>query len=102
MDIAELRAALETCRELREYDRKEIERLQSCLYAQEAVEPLYDEIKRLRAAIRWTREVHPGKNPESGGAIVHMTWEEFRAMRALAAGKVIPGTNIPDAGTPSY
>jgi hypothetical protein len=42
------------------------------------------EVERLRAAIAWTREVRPGKNAESGGAIVHMTWDQFNAMRALA------------------
>jgi hypothetical protein len=43
-----------------------------------------DEIERLRASIAWTWEVRPGKNSESGGAIVHMTWDQFRTMRALA------------------
>jgi hypothetical protein len=44
---------------------------------------LRTEVERLQAAIAWTREVHPGKNPESGGAIVHMTWDQFNTMRAL-------------------
>lgn len=42
------------------------------------------EIERLKAAIAWTREVRPGKNPESGGAIVYMTWDQFNMMRKLA------------------
>ncbi len=48
------------------------------------IEALKPEGEKLRASIRWTREVRPGKNPESGGAVVHMTWDEFNAMRALA------------------
>jgi hypothetical protein len=39
------------------------------------------EIKRLQEVIAWTGRVRPGRNPESGGAIVHMTWQEFNAMR---------------------
>jgi hypothetical protein len=38
----------------------EIERLQSCLYAQESVPALYAEIKRLRAALQ--RIADDGKN----------------------------------------
>jgi hypothetical protein len=42
---------------------------------------LHQENERLRAVMAWTGQVTPGKNLESGGAIVHMTWEEFNAMR---------------------
>ena len=31
--------------------------------------------------LKWVREVYPSTNPESGGAVVHMTWDEFNAMR---------------------
>jgi hypothetical protein len=34
-----------------------------------------------REVLAWTDEVYPATNPESDGAIVHMTWEQFNAMR---------------------
>lgn len=51
------------------------------------VAELQAEIERLLAAIAWTKEVRPAKNAESGGAIVHMTWDQFNTMRALARTK---------------
>jgi hypothetical protein len=67
----------------------EIERLTALCerYSQEGateIACLLIENERLRAAIAWTREVRPGKNSQSGGAIVHMTWDQFSTMRALA------------------
>jgi hypothetical protein len=44
------------------------------------------EIERLRAAIRWTQEVRPGKTP-SGGYIVRMTRDQFHTMRELSKGE---------------
>jgi len=58
-----------------------------CRPLEAELERLREQNEQLRAAIRWTLEVRPGKNPESGGAIVYMTWEEFRIMRALASGR---------------
>jgi hypothetical protein len=45
------------------------------------------ENERLRASIRWTQEVRPRRDPESGGATVHMTWDEFNTMRELSKGE---------------
>jgi len=42
-------------------------------------------IAELRDALKWVGEVYPSMNRESGGAVVHMTWEEWNAMR-LALG----------------
>ena len=46
-------------------------------------EALQAEAARLREALKWTGEVYPETRPESGGAVVHMTWEEFNRMREL-------------------
>lgn len=39
------------------------------------------DIVRLRTALSWVDEVYPGKNRESDGAIVHMTWEQWNGLR---------------------
>jgi hypothetical protein len=52
-----------------------------CLQAQ--IDRLWADIERLRAAIKWTRQVCPGKTPE-GNAVVEMTWVELNTMRSLA------------------
>jgi len=35
----------------------------------------------LRAALEWVDHIYPGKNRDSGGAIVHMTWDEWNSLR---------------------
>ena len=42
-------------------------------------------IAELRGVLKWVGEVYPSMNRESGGAVVHMTWEEWNTMR-LALG----------------
>jgi hypothetical protein len=42
-------------------------------------------IAELRGVLKWVGEVYPSMNRESDGAVVHMTWEEWNAMR-LALG----------------
>ena len=37
-------------------------------------------IEALEAALKWVNQVYPGKTPH-GGAIVHMTWEEWNKLR---------------------
>jgi len=38
-------------------------------------------IERLEAALSWVREVRPWRNAESGGAVVHMTWDQWNELR---------------------
>lgn len=42
-----------------------------------------------RGVLAWTGEVYPATNQESGGAIVHMTWEQFNAMRVAIGLKTV-------------
>jgi hypothetical protein len=47
-----------------------------------ALPRLLAELEELRASIAWAGQLNPSTNYESDGAIVHMTFEEFDAMRA--------------------
>jgi hypothetical protein len=55
---------------------------------------LQREADEMREALTWVGEVYPATNPESGGAIVHMTWEQFNAMRAQVGLKPVKGLSI--------
>ena len=50
-------------------------------------------VDELRAALKWVDQIYPGKNAESGGAIIHMTWHEWNALRVALDLKeqTIPG-----------
>ena len=48
----------------------------------------------VEAALKWVREVYPSTNRESGGAVVHMTWDEFNGMRALLGLKPLKPTPV--------
>jgi hypothetical protein len=50
---------------------------------------LQSEADRLRQSIAWVGEVYPDTNHESGGAIVHMTWDQFNAMREMVGLKSV-------------
>lgn len=50
--------------------------------AVERAEAAEREMEALRAALKWVDEVYPETLRDSGGANVHITWEEFNAMRA--------------------
>lgn len=62
-----------------------------------ALSALQREADGLRQSIAWVGEVYPATNPESGGAVVHMTWEQFNAMRECVGLKPVKGRRSPQA-----
>ena len=56
---------------------------------------LQREADGMRQSIGWVGEVYPDTNPESGGAIVHMTWDQFNAMREQVGLKPVKGRRPP-------
>lgn len=59
------------------------------------INALVREADGLREALGWVGEVYPATNPESGGAIVHMTWDQFNAMREQVGLKPVKGRRSP-------
>ena len=53
------------------------------------------DLAELRRVLAWVDQVYPGKTRD-GGAIVHLTWEEFNAMRAVLG---LPMRNPPPRAT---
>jgi chromosome segregation ATPase len=62
-EAAEWQATLGSIESARQEALDEIERLQSCLYAQESVPALYGEIGRLRAALQDAKDLAIGDAP---------------------------------------
>jgi hypothetical protein len=62
--------------------------------AAKALATLQRSADEMREALSWVGEVYPATSPESGGAIVHMTWEQFNAMRAQVGLKPVKGLSI--------
>ena len=40
-----------------------------------------NEIQNYREVLEWVRDVHPGASPDS--VEIHISWDEWNAMRAL-------------------
>ena len=51
-----------------------------------------DQLSKLKTSLTWVKDICPGKNSESGGAIVHMTWQEWNSLRAALG---LPEQSVP-------